>query len=207
MLEKGNKSLNNMAKFRHRKLSDFLQSAHEVHDPSRKPGKTTLHNKINSEGGQLFDFLTLIKSWQKIVGTSAANHSLPLKFTGGVLTILCAHPAWSKELAMLEQDLRVKIKNHFPTIAMGLKKIKFLTGPGELQRLRETLLKGPEKISEKSAMSKENFQRYHPHSPHYKKMRNEAANILETSGQLEAMETDIKELLISLIIQSKQSSE
>ncbi|MBI2521924.1 MAG: DUF721 domain-containing protein [Bdellovibrio sp.] len=194
-----------MAKFHHRKLSDFLQTLDEVPDAYRKSGKSTSRNKINSEEGQLFDFLTLIKSWEKIIGTRAANHSLPLKFTRGTLTILCAHPAWSKELAMLEQDLRDKIRGHFPVMATSLKNIKFLTSPGELQRLRETWLKGMENSPVKSSTGKENFLRYHPHSPHYKKIRKEAESILDGDQTSETFEADVKELLISLIIQLKQS--
>ncbi|HAZ12083.1 MAG: hypothetical protein A2X86_06470 [Bdellovibrionales bacterium GWA2_49_15] len=205
MQDKGNISLSKMAKFQHRKLSDFLQAPNELPDSFRKTGQRTARSKTNSDGGQLFDFLMLIRSWEKIVGASAANHSLPLKFTGGTLTILCSHPAWSKELAMLEQELRGKIKNLFPAIATSLKNIKFMTGPGELQRLRETLLKGPEKSSVTSTMTKENFQRYHPHSPHYKRMREEAESILTNSENDDIIEADVKELLISLIIQSKQS--
>ncbi|TNF03675.1 MAG: DUF721 domain-containing protein [Deltaproteobacteria bacterium] len=76
-----------------------------------------------------FDFLTLIKEWGEIVGPRLAEHTIPLKNSRKVLTVLSDHSAFSSQLSFLEQVLIKKVTDRFPSLQGKITKIVFQTNP------------------------------------------------------------------------------
>jgi len=149
-------------------------------------------NAKGSTAAELFDFLELVEKWPDIVGPRMSQFTVPLKNNNHILTILTNHSAFSQQLGFMEEVLKKKIVEHFPSMEGKIKGIKFQTNSAHFEqqmKQKKIVKKKKEKVQQTTL---------HPYSPQYKKYKAEAESLL--TG-LEDPET--KESLISLYIQMK----
>lgn len=200
-------------KYKKTKLADFLdtnstmpgakfeekkQESTYSGDKTQFPRTKTKSGKFNS--GEVFDFFSLIKEWEELVGPRLFSHTLPKKFVRGTLTVLCSHPAWAKELSLAESALQAQIKKKFPAISSSLKSIVFLNSPGELKRI-QLAFAGFD--NENQGQIKE--QNFHKHNPNFLKLQEQAKKVLAVDNNEKNIEDEMKEMLISIYVQSKNN--
>jgi len=140
-----------------------------------------------------FDFLTLIKEWGDIVGPRLSEHTVPLKNSRNVLTILSDHSAFSSQLSFLEQVLIQKISERFPSLQGKIKKIVFQTNP---RHFREQL-KATEPLKRKAETVEQITHRF---SPEDQKLLREAESMF---AHIE--DEEMKKSLTSLFVQFNKS--
>lgn len=75
-----------------------------------------------------FDFIHLVKNWEKIVGTMLSQNTIPLKIKNNQLFILTKHAVFSQELSFMDQMIIKKIEEMFPAYKGKIKKVRFSTG-------------------------------------------------------------------------------
>jgi hypothetical protein len=174
-----------MPKNKMKKLGDLLESntgysAREAHSLGKSPG-------------EVFDFLELLKAWPEMVGVALAKHTIPLKLTGQVLTIVTNHPAFSEQTTYMEKLLRDKITSSFPQLGI-IKALKFYVNPNvfmEKEKLVATVVK-----------KKDAAKSWHPFSPEYRRFRQEAESQYSFVDDIE-----MKEALISLYLQLQYANQ
>ena len=141
-----------MSKFK--SLSSLLEdSAFTSSQTSNKLGRDSKKYSKDS-----FDFLTLIKQWEEIVGPRLAEHTIPLKNSRKVLTVLSDHSAFSSQLSFLEQVLIKKVTERFPSLEGKINKIVFQTNP---RHFRDQL-KATEPLKRKSETVEEITHKFSP---------------------------------------------
>jgi len=86
--------------------------------PLRKPGYEIAPRRIADSlpgvtrrigGADGAAFVVLASGWPKIVGPAVADHSRPLRLSGGTLTIAVDQAGWATELTYLEASLRGRL--------------------------------------------------------------------------------------------------
>ena len=136
-----------------------------------------------------FDFLSLTRRWEEIVGKNLARMTIPLKNQGKCLVILSNHPTFSQQLSFMQRELIDKIVSTFPELKGKIEKVSFQVNEAFFQEKQKQfahiLKKKPHHL-----------QSFHPQSPEYKKYAKEAAEIF---GSIENEE--IRNSMISLYIQ------
>jgi|GEM_PF-972861 len=200
-------------KYKKTKLADFLDTSSTMpggkieekeYRPTLSAGKGHFTNTKTKSGkfnsGEVFDFFSLIKEWEKLVGPRLYSHTLPKKFVRGTLTVLCSHPAWAKELSLAESALQAQIKKKFPAISSSLKSIVFLNSPGELKRI-QLAFAGFEN-DDQGQIKEQNF---HKHNPNFLKLQEQAKKVLHFDNDEKQIEDEMKEMLISIYVQSKNN--
>jgi hypothetical protein len=141
-----------------------------------------------------FDFFTLIKKWDLIVGDKLAKVTCPLKINFKTLIVLTKHSIYSNELNYVSEAIRKKIFAYFPTLIGKFDKIKYQTSNDHF-RTREENVEDNIKID----LQEKNKRKFlHPLSPEYKRLREEA---IQFYGPIE--DNELKEVMIHLFIQSK----
>lgn len=140
-----------------------------------------------------FDFLTLIKEWEEIVGPRLAEHTVPLKNSRKILTILSDHSAFSSQLSFLEQVLIKKVTERFPSLEGKINKIVFQTNP---RHFREQL-KATEPLKRKSETVEEITHKF---SPVDQKLLKEAEQMF---AHIE--DEEMKKSLTSIFVQFNKS--
>lgn len=163
-------------------LSSFLQH-------SRPSYGSYLGPKAKKEN-EVFDFLALVREWEKIVGPRLSKHTLPLKCDYKTLTILTNHPSLSGELLFMEEPIKAQVFKLFPALKSSIKKIKFQVNSSffEIKQKQYQKIQPTKSIEEK--------RKFHPHSPLFQKLKRQA------EVEFESIENDeIKEGFISLYIQ------
>lgn len=68
----------------------------------------------------------LLQNWVEIAGAETAQHTEPVSFVDGVLTIHCDSTAWAKQLQLMRSVIMTQIAIHHP--AAKVSSIRFL-GP------------------------------------------------------------------------------
>lgn len=140
---------------------------------------------------EAFDFMHLIKSWHLIAGEKIAEHTIPLKNQNGTLIILSNHGAFASELSYREVLLKKKIFDHFPILEKSILKIKFIVDSTIFaQKLSQNILP----ISTKNISE---GHKIHPHSPLFKKLKQEGEFIFK-----DIEDTTLREKFVSLFIQT-----
>jgi hypothetical protein len=74
-----------------------------------------------------FDFLHLIKEWEKIVGPLLAQNSYPLKMKQDSLVILTRHSVFSQELSFKGELIKQNIFEIFPELKSKIRTVSFQT--------------------------------------------------------------------------------
>ncbi|OUR96327.1 hypothetical protein A9Q84_08200 [Halobacteriovorax marinus] len=146
-------------------------------------------------GQDTFDFLSLIQAWPKIVGDRLGKYTIPLKNHNNNLTVLTNHSAFSQQLGFLEEELKKKIIAKFPTLKGKVNRITFIYNTVHFEKqvnISKSFVK-PE--PEDNLKEKKIFHKY---SPIYKKLKNEAMDLLS-----EIEDPEVKEILTSIYIQKK----
>ena len=136
------------------------------------------------------DFLGLVTCWKEIVGSELAQHSIPLKNTNNILTVLTSHSAFSNRLYYMESTIKEKIYARFPDLKETISKIIFQTRTSffkKTQSKQETR----EEIKEKPPIEK-----VHRFDPKYKQLKSEGMKLLS-----EIEDKKIREQFLSLYIQ------
>ncbi len=141
----------------------------------------------------VFDFISLINNWHKIVGENLAKHTIPLKNSYGTLTILTDHSAFSQQLGFMEEVIKKKVITEFPVLRSSIKHIKFQTNIGHFNAKKKQC--SPNKVVEKKVATK-----LHPYSPQYKKLKEIADHELK-----DITDNELKESLTSIFIQMHSS--
>ena len=81
-----------------------------------------------TKSSNTFDFIHLVKNWDKIVGPMLAQNTIPLKIKSRNLFILTKHAVFSQELGFMVQLIIDKIEEQFPNFKGQIKKIRFASG-------------------------------------------------------------------------------
>lgn len=170
-----------------KKLGSFFND----HTTPRKSGGIKSSQKGNHQG---FDFLNLIRDWEKIVGPKLAKTTIPLSNQFGNLVVLTNHPAISQTLSFLEEDIKKNIYKEFPSLNNKINRIYYQTNSSFFEKkMEEALKRGHSPKKEEDAL--------HPYSPKYIKLKGEAENLFR-----EIEDNEIKNILISLYIQNTKDN-
>ncbi len=78
------------------------------------PGPRALHDALDDVVGRLGgtdadSFSAVLSRWEEIAGTALAEHSRPLRLSGGVLVVAADQPAWATQVRMLSATLLARI--------------------------------------------------------------------------------------------------
>jgi Dna[CI] antecedent, DciA len=152
----------------------------------KKPGPKGSH--------QGFDFLNLIRDWEKIVGSKLAKTTIPLNNQYGNLVVLTNHPAISQTLSFLEDDIKKNIFKEFPSLNGKINRIYYQTNSAFFEKKMEEAIK-------RGHLAKGNENALHPYSPKYIKLKGDAESIFRDID-----DDEIKNILISLYIQHTQDN-
>jgi hypothetical protein len=126
------------------------------------------------------------------VGERLAEHTLPLKNSNKILTVLTDHPVYSQQLSFLSETLRQRIEEAFPPLKGQIKRITFQVNAPffkEQFKLKSDLI---ERNKTRDARAP------HPFSPVYKALTKEADHVFSDID-----DGDLKLALTSLYVQSK----
>jgi hypothetical protein len=135
---------------------------------------------------ETFDFIDLINSWPQIVGDKLSRVTSPLKIKIDSLVVLTKHSIFSQELSYLQEEIKKEIFLKFPRLKNIIKKISFFTSESYFKT-----------IVEQETTNLLNSKKLHPMSPEYRVKKNLAEKVFT-----HIEDKDLKELLISLYIQS-----
>lgn len=171
-----------------KKLSDLLKNSWDI-APSyqQRPNASA---KKPGFGQDSFDFLKLIEKWPEIVGPKLAQETTPLKNRYKTLTVLTRQPAFSQQISFMEELLKKKITQVFPSLLGKIDRINFQCNPQAFQDQIQRVEKMGVTPSKPSAPV------LHPFSPEYKQLKREADQLF---SQVE--DEQIKESLLNLYIQ------
>jgi hypothetical protein len=149
------------------------------------------NSKIKRQGlrghNQIFDFLDLVRGWEKIVGPKLSKTTIPLKNQYGNLTVLTNEPAISHTLSFLEEDIKKNIFKEFPPLKGKVNRIFYQANSAFFEKKLEEVLKR-EKIGKPF---------FHPYDPKHIKLKQEAENTFK-----DIKDGEVRNLLISLFIQN-----
>lgn len=144
-----------------------------------------------SQNVDVFDFLDLVNHWHEIVGDRLKDSTIPLKLMNKSLTILTSHPVYAQQLSFMEKAIIMKIEKTFPQMLGHIAKIYFKADNAFFNKqVKEVKTKENHRLEFK--------QKWHKHSPEYKKLEEEA---LKKLGDIS--DPELKEKLVSLFIQLK----
>lgn len=177
-------------------LSNFLKEFNS-YKKDNSYNKSDLSKKRNSTALEVFDFLSLVKIWPEIVGPKLSNHTLPVKNSRGVLTVLTDHPAYGQELSFLQTVLIKKIESYFPSLKNKIQRLLFQNDPMFFKTKTDMMAK-LSKAKPTNNQNEEQKKKYHPHSPEVKAVKAEA---LENFAHIQ--DEEIKNSLMSLYVQMK----
>ena len=166
-----------------KKLDSFFNDHSEPKKSSQKRPNLRRQN-------QVFDFLDLIRDWEKIVGPKLAKTTIPLNNQYGNLMVLTNHPAISQTLSFLEENIKKNIFKEFPSLKGKINRIYYQTNSTFFEKKMEEVIK-------RGHSPKREDTSFHPYSPKYLKLKKEAENIFQ-----EIDDNELKNLLISIYIQN-----
>ncbi len=110
-------------------IGDMLEGFQSYQNRSSKSNydRRNPQNKYHraADSADAFDFISLIASWEKIVGKKMAKNTLPLKVQGTTLTIITSHSIYNNQLSFFEKDIIKKTKNLYPNQFQNLKRLTF----------------------------------------------------------------------------------
>ena len=120
----------------------------------------------------------------------------PLKIQHKTLFILTAHPAFSQQLSLMENEVKNKVLSFFPVLAKTFKKIQFQTNPTyfkeDSKTKREEL--NPAEYTKKNMLNK--------FSPKYRALKKEADHLFRNVKDPEFLDS-----MTSIYIQNKLSKD
>lgn len=114
-----------------RSLSDILTSSddkEEIYSAEQKSKNRRKNKGLYSRSDSTFDFLYLVKNWDKIVGKMLSENTIPLKVRNSSLIVMTKHSIFSQELSFMSQKIIDNIENLYPKFKGHIKSIKFSHG-------------------------------------------------------------------------------
>ncbi len=157
---------------------------------------TTNRVKKGMYSNDSFDFLTLIRNWNNIVGDGLANNTAPLKIVHKALIIMTRHSTYSHQLSYMGENIKDKIFSIYPSLRSQIKQIRFQTSERYFTKASKQEQSPQQSIEQKSSI------RFHPLSPEVIKNRMQANEEFS-----DIMDEEIKESLISLRLQQKNKDQ
>lgn len=150
-----------------KKLSDLLKNSWDI-TPTATSGHYSRPEKKPGFPQDSFDFLKLVEKWPEIVGAKLAQETTPLKNRYKTLTVLTRHAAFSQQISFMEEILKKKIVQVFPSLTGKIDRINFQCNPqafnDQVQRIEKMGI----------APAKQERPVLHPYSPEYKQLKREA---------------------------------
>lgn len=175
-------------------LKDLLP---QVNEPNEGTGPM---RSYKARGHSTFDFLDLIRNWSEVVGATLANHTVPLKNTRKVLTILTNHSAFSEQLKFMEKVIIEKIERHFPELRGQVSELRFIFNSAHFNTQKKLAASSPASTVNTTPNTPAKASLPHPQSPLAKQLRQEAIDLFKDGPP------EWRESFISLYIQSKYES-
>lgn len=114
-----------------RSLSDILTSSddkEEIYSSEQYRRNKRKDKGLYSRSDSTFDFLYLVKNWDKIVGKMLSENTIPLKVRNTSLIVMTKHSIFSQELSFMSQQIIDNIENLYPKFRGHIKSIKFSHG-------------------------------------------------------------------------------
>lgn len=172
-------------------LKDLLPQVNQE-SASSGPART-----YKARAHSTFDFLELIRSWPEVVGPTLAKHTIPLKNTRKVLTILTNHSAFSEQLKFMEKVLIEKIETHFSELRGQVKELRFIFNSSHFNNQKKLASRSSEDVDPEAKVVQKKGTLPHPQSPEFKRLKAQALEIFSDGPE------ELRESFISLYIQSK----
>ena len=145
--------------------------------------------RITKKDG-FFDFISLIRSWEEVVGKLMAQNTTPLKIKGTTLFITTKHPIFAQELGFLAPKIIEKIQDRFPQLCGKVTSIKFSHSKLSANDLRK------ETVVNKEVKPK--LKKIHKFSPQYHEALFKAEELFK-----EIEDKELKEALIDFYLSSQ----
>ena len=164
-----------------KKIDGFLENKYSHSKGSSGRKYSAIHNA--------FDFLSLMRKWDCIVGKNLARVSIPLKNQQKTLVILSAHSLYSQQLSFMQEIIFKKIISVFPRFRGKIHNLKFQTNEFFFEQRKRPFFSATKKEHIPSLLP-------HPQSPEYKKLKKEGEEI---AGIIR--DGVLKDLMVSLYIQ------
>ena len=171
-------------------LGDLLAQSsddEEVYSSDQRKRQWRAKNGRFSRTQGCFDFIYLIRSWDKIVGDLMAKNTIPHKIMRSTLLVMTKHSIFAQELSFMGPQIIQKIEENIPELKGKITKIKFSHANYSWDEFKNAKF---EKTRERKARPK-----LHPHSPQYKLKMKKAQ---ETFHDIE--DDEVKKLLTSLFM-------
>ena len=136
-----------------------------------------------------FDFLSLVSSWEKVVGSLLAKNSRPTRIQNKCLVISVQHSAFASNLDFLSQEILNKVYATFPSLKGKITKLKFIqtSSTSSSETLSEAIVE--EKKTKKAP-------KYHLHDPKYIALKEKINQEL-----MDIEDPELKKVLFSLKLQ------
>lgn len=78
----------------------------------------------------------LLPLWPRIAGKSMAQHSQPVFYAAGALTLAADCPTWSAQLRHMDEEIRAQVNGFLGQPVVKKLRIKTITQPGMFSSLR-----------------------------------------------------------------------
>lgn len=140
-----------------------------------------------SKDEQVFDFIYLIQSWEKIVGKMLCQNTRPLKIIDKTLFIMVKHPIFAQELKFMTQMIVDKIIEYFPNLKQNIARIKFINSEAFFKPLKD--------ISDQE--NKLPPPSMHPFNPAFQMKKAHASKLFD-----DIEDDSLREIFISLYLQN-----
>lgn len=174
-------------------LGDFLAHAessdNELYESDRKKRQGRAYKGYFSRSGGTFDFIYLIRNWDKIVGKLLSQNTIPHKIQRSTLIIMTKHNVFAQELSFMGPQIIKKIESEVPELAGKVTKIKFSHANYSWDDFQK-------KKDKKAGPSAPEAPKLHPYSPQYQLKKKQAESLF---SDIEDEET--RELLMKLFIE------
>lgn len=172
-------------------LGEFLarpdQESEVYVTDQKKRFKRAQKGYIAKSGGS-FDFIYLIRNWDKIVGKLMSQNTIPHKIIRSTLIVMTKHNVFAQELSFMAPQIIQKIEENIPELKGKIAKIKFSHANYSWDDFQASKAA---KTQEKPAPAK-----LHPYSPLYQAKKRKAQELF---GDIE--DDEVKELLTKLFIE------
>jgi len=163
-----------------------FKSLSELVQQNSRQSKSQRHGHTKYQ--DVFDFLDLVKNWEKIVGAYMAKHTSPLKIRNKTLIIMTDHPSFASEISFIEGDIRKSITKFYPSLHNGINKIRFQHSESYF-KTEDTSSSHQEVSTEPRKKVTKNFS---PYSPQYKEAEEDFSHIEDE---------DLKKIFVDLKLQ------
>lgn len=161
----------------------------ELYSTDQRRRKSRANRGRFTRNAHSFDFIHLVKNWEKIVGTMLSQNTIPLKIKNNNLFILTKHAVFSQELSFMDQMIIKKIEEMFPIFQDKIKKVRFSTGNFSSEEFNQ--------FQNKKKMQKvaENTKKSHRFDPNYRRKKMQADQLFS-----DIEDQEMKDLLIQIYL-------